>query len=33
MAITMNDIKHLRALTGAGLADVKKALEAEWRPR
>lgn len=26
MAVTMEDIKKLRALTGAGLADVKKAL-------
>ena len=26
MAITMEDIKKLRAMTGAGLADVKKAL-------
>ena len=30
MAITMEAIKKLRAMTGAGLADVKKALtEAE----
>ena len=30
MAITIEDIKKLRAMTGAGLADVKKALtEAE----
>lgn len=27
MAITMNDIKALRTLTGAGMMDVKKALE------
>ena len=26
MAITIEDIKNLRSLTGAGLADVKKAL-------
>jgi elongation factor Ts len=26
MAITMESIKTLRAMTGAGLADVKKAL-------
>ena len=26
MAITIEDIKKLRAMTGAGLADVKKAL-------
>ena len=30
MAISIDDIKKLRAMTGAGLADVKKALtEAE----
>ena len=30
MAISIEDIKKLRAMTGAGLADVKKALtEAE----
>lgn len=27
MAVTMQDIKHLRDLTGAGMMDVKKALE------
>lgn len=27
MAVTMEDIKHLRTLTGAGMMDVKKALE------
>ena len=26
MAISIDDIKKLRAMTGAGLADVKKAL-------
>ena len=26
MAISIEDIKKLRAMTGAGLADVKKAL-------
>lgn len=30
MAVSIEDIKKLRAMTGAGLADVKKALtEAE----
>ena len=28
MAISMQDIKELRELTGAGLMEVKKALEA-----
>ena len=28
MAISIDDIKKLRAMTGAGLADVKKALTA-----
>ena len=34
MAISIDDIKKLRAMTGAGLADVKKALtEAEGDTR
>ena len=34
MAISIDDIKKLRAMTGAGLADVKKALtEADDKPR
>ncbi len=27
MAVSIEDIKKLRAMTGAGLADVKKALD------
>ena len=27
MAVTMDDIKKLRAMTGAGMMDVKKTLE------